>query len=237
MMNMIGTSTNMFPEVPESSQIQTDIESYGSDDHVSTFIRKWQAHGITPPMTLSNKIREWIKTKGDNNPIVLDQNAVELGCIIWNACAEHHHLINKSQVTKMSDLVDQLGEHMRGQSIRPDERPPHQSSKRKHEDTCFNPDIDNMIADSWTEKRKGLFAKKTPSQLLEIFSWLLIDYLSVITKTFTESWVTKQDLAGRIGDIAVFCFLNKDTLTDEQKTIIRNRVVDRLSKSKKPCLN
>nr|UYF11858.1 phosphoprotein [Citrus bright spot virus]UYF11863.1 phosphoprotein [Citrus bright spot virus] len=236
-MSMIGTSTNMFPNIPETSQVQADIESYGTEDHVSAFIRKWQSHGITPPMTLGNKIREWVKTKEDGAPIILDQNTVELCCLVWSACSEHHHLINKSQVTKMSDLIDQLGEQMRGQSFTSESRPTSQPQKRKHEDTCFNPDIDDLIAESWTARRQEAFSRKTPSQLLEIFSWLLTDYLSLITKSFTEHWVVSQDLSGKIGDIAVFCFLNQSTLTESNKQIIRNKVINKLSKSKKPCLN
>ncbi|AHH44826.1 ORF2 [Coffee ringspot virus] len=235
----IGSSALLYPDIPNTSQVQQDLDNQSLNDPVGAFMSKWPILGVTPPLSLSTKIRGLISQKYAGRHVVLDDFTMDLCCLVWNASSEHHHLINKSQVNKMSSLIDQLAEMMKDQHHAPsvDLSPPKPPMKRKSTPSDGETDLNNLIADTWTPGRLSSWSKKPLSEHFESLAWLLKDHLKLVTKDFTEDWVKKQGLPSLLGDITIFCYMNRDTLTDEQLDIIRTIVIDRMNKKKKRCLD
>ncbi|AWT62661.1 phosphoprotein [Clerodendrum chlorotic spot virus] len=235
----IGSTTSLYPDIPNMSQVQQDLDNQTMNDPVDAFLSKWPVLGITPPLSLSSKIKTLISKKYAGKNVILDEFTTDLCCLVWNVSSEHHHLINKSQVNKMSQLIDQLSEMMRDQPPAPsvDLSPPKPPVKRKATTNDGETDIQNLIADAWTPGRASNWSKKPISEHFESLVWLLKDHLKLVTKDFSEEWVKKQDLPNLLGDITVFCYINRGTQTEEQLETIRAIVVDRMNKKKKRCLD
>nr|WNN28908.1 phosphoprotein [Vinca chlorotic spot virus] len=233
-MSNIGASQNLFPGVPQSSQVQADLEAYKPMDTIDEFLALWPSHGVTPPSTLHGKLRSWLESRPPGSRSILDKDSAALCSMIWTASAEHHHLINKSQVNKMSLLVDQLGEMMRGGPTQPAPT----SAKRKHPEGNINKDLASLIAENWTDKRKAAWSKKSTSDYFETFSWLLTARLGLITKPFTSEWVESKGLKDILGDIAAYCIVNNEVLSDQEIEGIQQIIISRLSQgTKRKCLD
>nr|QBK95536.1 phosphoprotein [Citrus chlorotic spot virus] len=235
----IGSTSTLYPDIPDMSQVQQDLDNQASNDPVDAFISKWPTLGVTPPLSLSSKIKGLISRKYSGRHVVLDEFTMDLCCLVWNASSEHHHLINKSQVNKMSSLIDQLSEIMKDKNHTPtvDMSPPKPPMKRKVPIQEDETDIHALIADTWTPGRSSSWSKKPLSEHFESLVWLLKDHLKLVTKDFSEEWIKKQDLPSLLGDITIFCYINRDSLTEEQLDTIRAIVVDRMNRKKKRCLD
>nr|WNK15267.1 MAG: phosphoprotein [Dichorhavirus sp. 'monocotyledonae']WNK15272.1 MAG: phosphoprotein [Dichorhavirus sp. 'monocotyledonae'] len=242
----IGSSLNLFPDAPEDSQVMDDINSLNTDDPADNFVKKWIARGISPPVGLSAKIREMSATRGSGMPpLILDDDAADLCCLVWNVSAKHHHLINRSQVNKLSNLIDQLGEIMTKRPLLQAQHPPSdpQNSstalKRKApEPQEANTDLEARLAGTWTEERRKAWNLKPIKDVVDTVNWLLRDFLKVTTKTATADWVGSKGIRHLIGDIAIYAYINREVIKDTEISEIASIVSGRLANnSKRPCLD
>nr|APW29211.1 phosphoprotein [Dichorhavirus orchidaceae]QDM58729.1 putative phosphoprotein [Dichorhavirus orchidaceae]UVK68533.1 ORF2 protein [Dichorhavirus orchidaceae] len=237
---MFTTKVNMYPEVPSSSQVSDDIDNDTHIDEVAAFVRKWSAAGLSPPITLAKNLRAWISSNtSPGSPLVLDDRMLSLTTMIWNTAAEHYTMIGKSQVNRMSSLIDQLGE-ISGR--KPPQGPafdmPPPPPKRKHPDSLDTNPILGLIGQDWDDNKDKHWREKPADKKLLVLNWVLHEYLGVLTKPVTIKWITDNPASLELGAVSAYALKHQASLSDCDKEALRALVVQTVKNTpKRPCLD